>query len=332
MRNIIGEIKHNVRPLNRNIILPETWDARTLHAAAIITAEDFTPVTLLGKVDEIHKTAKEANLNIKIENLSIIDPENAIEEYGFVNKFVEIRKHKGMTPKRAARFLENPLYVAAMLVKEGVAYGYVAGAANSTANVLRSALHVLKTKPGTKTLSSSFIMAVPDCEYGTDGLFIFADCAVVPNPNAEQLADIALASAETCKNLLGIEPIVGMLSFSTKGSGSDAVIEKVVEATKIVKERAPDLKVDGELQADAAIIPAIAKKKAPDSLIAGKVNTLIFPNLNVGNICYKLVERLAKAGAYGPVIQGCGKPVNDLSRGCSVEDIVSVTAITAATE
>ncbi len=332
MRNIIAEIKYKVRPLNRNIILPEIWDPRTLHAAAIIIAEDFTPVTLLGKVDDIYKKAKEAHVNIKIENFSIIDPDEAIEKYGFVDKFVELRKHKGMTRKRASRFMENPLYVAAMLVREGIGHGYVAGAANSTANVLRSALHVLKTKPGTRTLSSSFIIDVPDCEYGEEGIFIFADCAVVPNPSAVQLADIAIASAKTCEDLLGIEPIVGMLSFSTKGSGSDAVIEKVVEATKIVKERAPDLKVDGELQADAAIIPEIAARKAPESSIAGKVNTLIFPNLNVGNICYKLVERLAKAGAYGPVIQGCGKPVNDLSRGCSVEDIVSVAAITAATE
>ena len=332
MRDIIAEIKNNVRPLNRNIILPETWDPRTLHAAAIITAEDFTPVTLIGKIDEIHKTAVEANVNIKIENLDIIDPDKAIEEFGFIDKFVELRKHKGMTPDKAAEILKNPLYIAAMLVKEGKGHGYVAGADNSTANVLRSALHVLKTKPGIRTLSSSFIMAVPDCEFGADGLFIFADCAVVPNPNAEQLADIAIASAKTCKALLGVEPIVGMLSFSTKGSGKDAIVDKVVEATKIVKAREPDLKVEGELQADAAIIPAIGAKKAPDSLFAGKANTLIFPDLNVGNICYKLVERLGKAGAYGPVIQGCGQPVNDLSRGCSVEDIVSVTAITASSE
>ena len=330
MRDIVKEIKDSVRGLNRNIILPETWDPRTLMAAEKISAENFTPVTLIGKIDDVNKLAKENGSDIS--NVNIVDPDNAIEKYSFVEKFVEMRKHKGMTPDKAVEILKNPLYIAAMLVKEGIGYGYVAGAANSTANVLRSALHVLKTKPGIKTLSSSFIMSVPDCEYGADGLFIFADCAVVPNPNAQQLADIAIASAKTCQALLGVEPIVGMLSFSTKGSGKDPIVDKVIEAAKIVKEREPNLKVDGELQADAAIISAIGAKKAPDSLIAGKANTLIFPDLNVGNICYKLVERLAKAGAYGPVIQGCGQPVNDLSRGCSVEDIVSVTAITAASE
>jgi phosphate acetyltransferase len=327
MRDIVAEIKSRAQALNHTIILPETWDPRTLHAAAQVAAEGFAPVMLIGKKDEVTNLANEEA--VSLDAVQIVDPDAAVKDYGLVDKLVELRKHKGMTPDAAAETLQNYLYVAAMLVKEGLAHGYVAGAANATANVIRSALQVLKTKPGIRTLSSCFLMVVPDCEHGIDGMFIYADCGVVPNPSAAQLADIAIISAQTCRNLTGAEPIVAMLSFSTKGSAKHALLDKVIEATAIVKERAPELVVDGEMQADAAIIPAVGSMKAPGSPAAGKANVLIFPDLNSGNICYKLTERLAKAGAYGPLIQGCSRPVNDLSRGCTADEIATVTAITA---
>jgi len=327
MRDIVREIKERARALHRTIVLPETWEIRTLKAAAQITAEGFASVILVGKPAEVAALAGKEN--VALGTIPVLDPDEAIAKYGMVEKLVELRKGKGLTPEQAREMLKDYLYVGSMLVKEKVGHGYVAGAVNSTANTVRSALHIHKTKPGIKTLSSCFLMVVPECTYGADGMFIYADCAIVPNPTAEQLADIAIISAESCRTLIGVEPVVAMLSFSTKGSATDPLLEKVIEATKLVKQRAPQLQVDGELQADAAIIAAIGAKKAPGSTVAGKANTLIFPDLNSGNICYKLTERLAKAGAYGPVLQGAGRPVNDLSRGCSVEDIVVVSALTA---
>ncbi|GAB6106233.1 phosphate acetyltransferase [Fusibacter bizertensis] len=310
----------------QTIVLPEAFDPRTIEAAHKIIEKGIAKVILVGDKNEILASAGEW----KIDDAVFIDPKNFDQMDAFAAELANLRKSKGMTPEEAkAILIDSELFFGVMLVKMGFAGGMVAGAANSTANVLRPALQILKTAPGTKLVSAVFLMEVPDCEYGENGLFIFGDCALNPNPNAEELAHIAISSAKTFESLVHAEPKVAMLSFSTKGSASHADVDKVVEATKIAKELAPNLALDGELQFDASIVPSVGKKKAPESKVAGEANVIIFPDLDAGNIGYKLVQRLAKANAYGPICQGLAMPVNDLSRGCYADDIVGTVALTA---
>ena len=310
----------------KTIVLPEGTDRRIVTAAAEIIRRGVADVILLGGEKEIREAAD----GLDLSGARIIDPKNTELHKDYAETFYEMRKAKGVTPEQADETMKDATYFGVMLVKKGVADGMVSGACHSTANTLRPALQIVRTAPGSKMVSGFFLISVPDCEYGEHGTFVFADCGLNINPNAEELADIAVASAHSFQSLVGAEPKVAMLSFSSYGSGKDALVDKVVEATKLAKERAPELLLDGELQADAALVPSVGQSKAPGSKVAGHANVLIFPDLNVGNICYKLVERLAKADAYGPILQGIAKPVNDLSRGCKAEDIVGVVAITAA--
>lgn len=321
----IDTIIEKARNDKKTIVLPETADIRTLTAAAELLRREIAEVVLVGKKPDILNLAA----GLDLTRATIIDPGESTLMPGFVQDFVDLRRHKGMTSEKAAAQLLNPLYFAVMLVRQGHADGMVAGAVNSTPDVLRPALQILKTAPGTRLVSAFFMMVVPDCPYGAEGTFLFADSGLVENPDAEQLAEIALSSADSFEQLTGKEAQVGMLSYSTYGSASSELTEKVVAATKIARQRAPAKNIDGELQLDAAIVPAIGRSKAPGSEVAGKANVLVFPDLNAGNIGYKLVQRLARAEAYGPVTQGIARPVNDLSRGCTAEDIVGVAAITA---
>lgn len=324
--SFLQTIKERAKNDKKTIVLPETGDMRTLNAAHTILEEGLANLILIGNKEEIHAKAGELNLNDAV----IVDPAEFGEMEEYINKLVELRGSKGMTYDKAKEILaKDSLFLGVMMVKQGMADGMVAGAANSTANVLRPSLQILKTAPGTKLVSSFFVMVVPDCEMGANGTFIFSDCGLNQNPNSEELAAIAQSSAESFKQLVGEEPIVAMLSHSTYGSAKHADVDKVVEATRIAKAEAPELKVDGELQLDAAIVKEVGQAKAPESQVAGQANVLVFPDLDAGNIGYKLVQRLAKAEAYGPVTQGIAKPVNDLSRGCSADDIVGVVAITA---
>ena len=309
----------------KTIVLPESTDIRTLKATEIILREGFANIVLVGDEEEIKSLA----VGIDISGATIVNPEKSDKFEDYSNTFYEMRKHKGMTLEKARETMKNPLYWGVMMVKKNEADGMVAGAINSTANTLRPALQILKTAPGVKLVSAFFIMCVPDCEYGHHGTFLYADSGLVENPNAEELAEIAVCSADSFRALVGAEPKVAMLSYSSYGSAKSELTEKVIEATRLAKEKAPDCLIDGELQVDAAIIPEVAKSKAPNSPLKGEANVLIFPDLNAGNISYKLTQRLAKAEAYGPITQGIAKPVNDLSRGCSAEDIVGVVAITA---
>lgn len=322
----IDEIKQRAKSNLKTIVLPETMDQRTLVAAGKVLEEGIANIILVGNKEKIEKAAN----GIDLSKATFVDPENydKLEEY--INLVVELRKSKGMTYDDAKKLLiTNPLFFGVTMVKAKDADGMVAGAVNASADVLRPSLQILKTAPGTKLVSAFFVMVVPNCDMGENGTFVFSDCGLNQNPNAEELAAIAESSAKTFEMLVGKEAKVAMLSHSTKGSAKHADVDKVVEATRILRENCPDLKVEGEIQADAAIVPSVGTSKAPGSEVAGNANVLVFPDLDAGNIGYKLVQRLAKAEAYGPVTQGIAAPVNDLSRGCSAEDIVGVVAITA---
>ncbi len=323
--SFIEQIMERAKSDPKTIVLPESTDIRVLEAASILSSKNFTNVILIGNESDIRKSAR----HVDISNVRIVDSLNDNRHAEYAKSFYELRKAKGVTYEQALEIMKNPLYFGVMMVKKGDADGMVAGAVNSSSNTLRPALQILKTAPGTKLVSAFFLMIVPDKSYGHNGVFIYADCGLVENPNAEQLSEIAISAAKSFRTLVQAEPNVAMLSYSTYGSAKSELTQKVIEATKIAREKAPELNIDGELQVDAAIVPKVGKMKAPGSPIAGKANVLVFPDLNSGNISYKLTQRLAHAEAYGPVTQGIAKPVNDLSRGCSAEDIVGVATITA---
>ena len=323
---IIDVLKEKAKADKKTIVLPESEDRRTYEAAAKILKEGIADIILVGSEEDVKKNGE----GLDLTGIKVVDPATSDRTAAYIDKLVELRSKKGMTPEQAKEILLNQyLYYGVMMVKMGDADGMVSGACHSTADTLRPCLQILKTKPGTKLVSAFFLMEVPNCEFGENGTFVFADCGLNQDPTPEELAAIAASSAESFRSLVGAEPKVAFLSHSTKGSAKHALVDKVVEATKIAKEQNPDLKLDGEMQLDAAIVPSVGAAKAPDSDVAGKANVLIFPNLDAGNIGYKLVQRLAKAEAYGPVTQGIATPVNDLSRGCSADDIVGVVAITA---
>lgn len=322
----IDEMKKKAKMNKKTIVLPESMDRRTFEAAAEILAEDVANLVIIGTPEEIAKNSE----GLDVSKATFVNPATYEKTEQYIDTLVELRKAKGMTMEQATELLNTEyMFYACMMVKCGDADGVVSGACHSTANTLKPALQIIKTKPGTKLVSAFFVMDVPNCDMGSNGTFIFGDSGLVQNPTAEELAAIAVSSAESFKALVGEEAKVAMLSHSTKGSAKHADVDKVVEATRLAKEMAPELKIDGELQADAAMVPSVGASKAPGSDVAGEANVLIFPDLDAGNIGYKLVQRLAKAEAYGPLCQGIAKPVNDLSRGCSAKDIAGVIAITA---
>lgn len=325
---LLDKIRANAQKYFKRIILPESFEDRTLKAADFAVENSLADIILLGSKEKILSKAAELQLS-NISKATFVDPLNHDKKDHYVEMMVELRKHKGLTPSDAAKQIENPLFLATLMIKNGDADGEVAGAMNATGDVLRPAFQFVKTLPGISVVSGAFIMILPEPEYGDEGILVFADCAVHPNPDEKQLAEIAVATAKTAQDIAGMDPRVAMLSFSTKGSAKHEMVDLVSNATEIARSMNADLKIDGELQADAAIVEAIGKKKAPGSSIAGDANVLVFPDLNSGNIAYKLVQRLAKAEAIGPILQGMAAPINDLSRGCSVSDIINMIAITA---
>jgi phosphate acetyltransferase len=324
---LTDQIKNKAKLNKKTIALPEGAEKRTVKAAEAIKKEGIAEVILLGNEEEIKKAAADAGADIA--GIKIIDPKKSEKHELYAEKFYELRKHKGMTIEKARETVNDNIYFGTMMVKLKDADGMVSGAIHSTGDLLRPGMQVIKTAPGVSLVSSVFVMDVPNKKYGANGLLVFGDCAVNPQPDSNQLASIAIASAKTAKTLCGIDPKVAMLSFSTKGSAKHELVDNVTEAVKIAHEMDPDLELDGELQLDAALVESVAELKAPGSKVAGHANVLIFPDLQAGNIGYKLVQRLAGAEAIGPICQGFASPINDLSRGCSYEDIVNVVAITA---
>ena len=323
----ISPIKDKVKKYGLSLVLPEANDIRVLKAAEIITKEKLVKkLVLLGNPDDINSKAKQEG--ISLSGIEILDYLHSPDLNKFADSYYEMRKSKGISQEEALEAVQDPICYSMFMVKEGQVSTAVCGSIATTANVLRAAIHVIGMDDRSRTISSCFLMIVPDCDYGNDGALLFADAGAVPNPSAEQLADIAINSEKTAKSIFSREPKIAMLSFSTRGSAKHRMIEKVIKATDIVLQKEPDLLIDGELQADSAIVPEVAKRKLSDSPVAGSANVLIFPDLNSGNICYKLVQRLAKAKAYGPMIQGLKIPVSDLSRGCNVEDIVNTSVLT----
>lgn len=325
---LLEKIKATAKLHNKKIVLPESMEKRTLEAANIILGEGIAQIVLIGDKSEILDIAKDKGFS-NIKNAIFVNPKNHNKKEDYINLMLEIRKKKGLTRDEASLLIEDPLYLSTLMIKAGDADGEVAGAENATGDVLRPAFQYVKTLPGISVVSGAFIMILKDKQFGENGMIVFADCAVHPNPNEKELAEIAVMTARTTKAIAEMEPRVALLSFSTKGSAKHEMVDKVVNATKLAQKMAPEFKFDGELQADAAIVESIGRKKAPDSEIAGKANVLVFPTLETGNIAYKLVQRMAGAEAIGPILQGMAAPINDLSRGCSVSDIVNLVAITA---
>jgi phosphate acetyltransferase len=325
---LLDSIKLNARKHNKRIVLPEGYEERTIKAADIAIAEELAQIILIGDPAEIKAHAEKLGLK-NLVKAAVVNPKSHPKKEQYINLMVELRKSKGMTKEEASKLIEDPLYLGVLMIKNGDADGEVTGADHATGDVLRPAFHYIKTAPGISVVSGAFIMILQDKSFGDNGILVFADSAVHPDPTDQELAEIAVATAHTAKVIAGMEPRVALLSFSTKGSAKHEMVDKVINATKIAQQMAPQFMIDGELQGDAALVESIGQKKAPGSKIAGKANVLIFPDLNSGNIAYKLVQRLAHAEAIGPVLQGMAAPINDLSRGCSVSDIVSMIAITA---